>query len=200
MGIRTTGFKSEPKRGCRAERLTCCAALWRVHLAPFSLSNIGSVASFWLARLTAPWLSFAPITTGLPLISSQPNAVLLQSYRRDALQSHKAVFDYTFSGFRPSLCQCRRLNLCLICRACDKWLRRSIYYVVHIHMAIPTSTPHSPCWLLFKIVVWPQSSICLEAQREAVEDCSCFVFFVGFGAISISGKQEISYIYIYIYI
>lgn len=136
MGIRTTGFKSELKRGCRAERLTWRAALWRVHSAPFSLSNIGSVASFWLARLTAPRLSFAPIILGLLLISSQRDALLLPSRRRDALQSHEAVFDYTFSGFRARLWQRKRLNMCLICRACDKWLLRGIYYIVHMHAAL----------------------------------------------------------------
>lgn len=83
---------------------------------------------------------------GLLLISSQPNVLLLHSYRRDALQSHEAAFDYTFSGFRPRLCQCKRLNMCLICRACDKWLLRSIYYVVHIHTALRLFPPslHAP--------------------------------------------------------
>lgn len=78
---------------------------------------------------------------GLLLISSQHDGSLLQSYRRDALQSHKAVFDYTFSGFRPRLCQCKRLNMCLIFPACDKWLLRSIYYVVHIHRPLQLFPP-----------------------------------------------------------
>lgn len=148
MGIRTTGFKSELKRGCRAERRTSSRAavpseefIW--------LRLVFLILDLWLGFDSWGWglCDFHSLLSTWDSCSFQvsppehPIVLLLQSRRRDALQSHKAVFDYTFSGFRPRLCQCKRLNMCLICRACDKWLPHSMYYIVHMHMALQLFPP-----------------------------------------------------------